>query len=412
MPVVVWMALVFHLVGSSLALGAARGGVVEPAGPVTIRVATFNLGDVRTAELKDPTNARVRALAEVIQRVRPNVILLNEIAYDQPGAPGVAEGEKPGQNARRFVESFLAKPQAPGLTPLRYRAFMAPVNTGMPSGFDLNNDGRIVNEYPPALPGVETVGEEARAYGEDCWGFGTFPGQYGMALLVDERLTIVEEEVRTFRLLPWDYVDGAFLPTVPGTGEPWFDAEELKYVRLSSKSHWDVPVRLPNGATVHLLCSHPTPPVFDGAEDRNGRRNHDEIRFWADYIDDAFYIVDDANRPGGLREGASFVVLGDLNADPEKGDTFKEPMQRTLLANPRVNASVVPRADLAIEGLEDDDTAAFKLRVDYVLPSTDLRVLSSGVWRHPPTTAFGPAGRFPSDHFPVWVELSAPPPAE
>ena len=35
--------------------------------------------------------------------------------------------------------------------------------------------------------------------------------------------------------------------------------------------------------TVHFLVSHPTPPVFDGPEDRNGPRNYDEIRFWADY---------------------------------------------------------------------------------------------------------------------------------
>jgi hypothetical protein len=35
---------------------------------------------------------------------------------------------------------------------------------------------------------------------------------------------------------------------------------------------------------VHFLVSHSTLPVFDGPEDRNGRRNFDEIRFWADYI--------------------------------------------------------------------------------------------------------------------------------
>jgi len=32
------------------------------------------------------------------------------------------------------------------------------------------------------------------------------------------------------------------------------------------------------GQVIHILASHPTPPVFDGVEDRNGRRNHDEIR--------------------------------------------------------------------------------------------------------------------------------------
>ena len=59
--------------------------------------------------------------------------------------------------------------------------------------------------------------------------------------------------------------------------------------------------------TVHFLVSHPTPPVFDGPEDRNGTRNHDEIRFWADYIRRgrrSRYTYDDAGRRGGLEGGA------------------------------------------------------------------------------------------------------------
>jgi hypothetical protein len=70
---------------------------------------------------------------------------------------------------------------------------------------------------------------------------------------------------------------GALIP--PG----WFTPAELAAVRLSSKSHWDLPIEI-GRRTVHFLVSHPTPPTFDGPEDRNGRRNHDEIRLWADYI--------------------------------------------------------------------------------------------------------------------------------
>ena len=78
---------------------------------------------------------------------------------------------------------------------------------------------------------------------------------------------------------------GARLPDDPATPEPadWYSPEELTVVRLSSKSHWDVPIDV-GGGIVHVLASHPTPPVFDGPEDRNGLRNADEIRFWADYI--------------------------------------------------------------------------------------------------------------------------------
>jgi len=50
------------------------------------------------------------------------------------------------------------------------------------------------------------------------------------------------------------------------------------------------------------------------------------------------------------------------------------------------------------------DTSSFRLRVDYALPSSDLTVLDSGIWRH------GASEGFASDHFPVWVDLIAPSP--
>ncbi|HZW10690.1 MAG TPA: endonuclease/exonuclease/phosphatase family protein [Phycisphaerales bacterium] len=390
------------LLGAICSPGAAR----QPA-PVALRVATFNLGDVATADLLTGESARLRRLAEVIQRVRPNVVLLNEIAYDSPGAPDVPAGEPPGRNARRFVENYLATAQAPGLRPLRYEAFMAATNTGMPSGFDLDHSGAVVTEYP--APGSEAGAEGARAYGGDCWGYGAYPGQYGMALLVDARLDLREDEARTFRLLPWDYVPGAFLPKDPDTGEPWFTEEQLRTVRLSSKSHWDVPVGLPNGSVVHFLCSHPTPPAFDGPEMRNKRRNFDEIRFWADYIAGEPYIVDDANGAGGLPPGEAFVILGDLNADPDEGDSFKNPIG-LLLNDRRIEGSAVPVAEAAVGDLDPDDTAGFGLRVDYVLPSRGIEVTSCGVWRQAPTGA--PGSGFPSDHFPVWADLRVPPPAD
>ena len=81
-----------------------------------------------------------------------------------------------------------------------------------------------------------------------------------------------------------------------------------------------------SGSTVHLLVSHPTPPVFDGAEDRNGTRNHDEIRFWADYVSaettDSTYIYDDAGSYGGLPATERFVIAGDLDSDPLDGDSM------------------------------------------------------------------------------------------
>ena len=347
-----------------------------------VRVATYNIEDVRTSDVKDPDQPRLKKAAALIQRVRPDVLLVNEMTYDQPGAPDVRSGEAAGQNGQRFADNFLAVAQGPGLEPIRYRAFAAPTNTGLASHYDLDRSGKAVTTYPAppppnpdGSPGPQT--DAGRAYGNDSWGFGVFPGQYGMVLLVREGLEVLGDSVRTFRLLPWQAMPDASLPVVPETGpetgEPWYAGEAGERFRLSSKSHWDVPVRLPNGAVLHVLASHPTPPAFDGEEGRNRRRNRDEIRFWTDYLDGADYVRDDSGRVGGLPEEAPFVLVGDLNADPDEGSTFGNPISEFLLDHARVQADVTPTADRAGQAaypdLDPDDTARWGLRVDYVLPS-------------------------------------------
>src|SRR6201999_1297636 len=97
--------------------------------------------------------------------------------------------------------------------------------------------------------------------GGDALGFGEFPGQYAMAVL--SRFPIDAKHARTFRKFLWRDMPGAVMP--PG----WYSPEELDVLPLSSKSHWDVPIRV-GRTTLHVLASHPTPPAFDGDEDRNG----------------------------------------------------------------------------------------------------------------------------------------------
>ncbi|RMH13854.1 MAG: endonuclease/exonuclease/phosphatase family protein [Planctomycetota bacterium] len=384
-------------------MGMSLGAWAQNAEPMALRVATFNILDVRPSDVQDGTQPRLRQLAETIQRIRPNVILLNEIAFAAPD--DYSRPETGAWTAEQFNMLYLAVPQREGLEPMSYRVYTSRPNTGMPSGFDLDRDGQAVSAFPLPEPAGDDgrptpPSERGRAYGNDCWGFGTFPGQYGMALLVDERLIIDEDNVRTFRLFPWRAMPDAELPR-DENGDLWYDEKVLSLFRLSSKSHWDVPVVLPNGSTVHFLCSHPTPPAFDGIEGRNKRRNHDEIRFWADYIAGADYIVDDAEQRGGLAEGAAFVILGDLNADPDEGDSHRDPIDRFLLGNKRINSSLTPVSDIPVDGLDADDTAAFGFRVDYVLPSADIRVLRGGVWRWAD-------GSNPSDHYPVWVDIAVP----
>ena len=392
------------------ALSAPAGaGPGQHARPSEVRFASFNASLNRSAagqlvaDLSTPGNAQAAAVAETIQRTNPDVVLVNEFDY-------VAGG----QAAELFRENYLEVGHN-GAAPVDYPYyFVAPVNTGVPSGFDLNNSG--------------TIGG-----GDDAFGFGFFPGQYGM--VVYSKYPIATDDVRTFQHFLWKDMPGAVLPDDPATPEPadWYSPEELDVFRLSSKSHWDVPIRIPGRKPVHFLVSHPTPPTFDGAEDRNGTRNHDEIRFWADYVAGgraAAYIYDDEGGTGGLGRGQDFVIAGDQNADPFDGDSFDDAILQ-LLEHPRVqdphptSAGAVEAAardggaNLTHTGPAAEDTADFadslpngpgNLRADYVLPSERLAVEDAGVyWLTSSDPLFTRlVGTFPfpaSDHRLVWVDV-------
>ena len=211
---------------------------------------------------------------------------------------------------------------------------------------------------------------------------------------------------------------GAKLP-VKSDGSSYYSNEALDVFRLSSKNHADIPILLPNGDVIHALISQPTPPVFDGAEDRNGLRNHDEIRLWADYISNEAYLMDDSGVGGGLAAEAHFVVMGDLNADPFDGDSADEAITQLLNHN-SINPDVtfgdkIPASEggkennknSADQGAPEHDTSFFGLRIDYVLPSNTFDVIDSGV--------FWPASSDPlnilvangaaSDHLCVWTDV-------
>ena len=370
----------------------------------SVRFATFNASLNRNApgqlvaDLSTTTNAQAATVAEIIQRTRPDVLLINE--YD------FVEG---GVAADLFRTNYLERSQN-GAEPIDYPyAFVAPSNTGVPSGFDLNNNG--------------TIGG-----GDDAFGFGAFPGQFGMAVF--SRYPIDEDDVRTFQLFRWADMPGAMLPDDPSTSAPadWYSPEELAVFRLSSKSHWDLPIQI-GSKTVHFLVSHPTPPVFDGPEDRNGTRNFDEIRFWADYVAGgkrASYIYDDEGKRGGLKHGARFVIAGDQNSDPLDGDSVPGAIQQLIehhrIVDPAptsdgaVEASALQgganashESDPAFDTADFADTAPGNLRADYVLPSKALRPKDAGVfWPVLADPLSRLTGVFPfpsSDHRLVWVDV-------
>jgi hypothetical protein len=398
----VLLAAAVVLGGSLTATAAPDGAAGAAARPEPVRFATFNASLNRGAEgqlvsdLSTPDNQQARNVAETIQRVDPDVVLINEFDY----APEAVD---------LFRDDYLEVGQN-GADPVDYPyAFVAPSNTGVPSGFDLNNNGQV-------------------AGGDDAFGFGLFPGQFGM--VVYSKHPIMTDRVRTFQHFLWKDMPDAMLPDDPTTAAlaDWYSPEEQAVFRLSSKSHWDLPIRVGTDV-VHFLVSHPTPPTFDGAEDRNGTRNHDEIRFWADYVSGgrrASYIYDDAGRYGGLRPGTRFVIAGDQNADPHDGDSVDSAITQ-LLDHPLITqtdpaseggpeasllqggANATHDGDPAYDTADFADTAPGNLRVDYVLPVRLLRTVGSGIfWPVQADPLFRLTGTFPfptSDHRMVWIDV-------
>lgn len=334
--------------------------------------------------LTSGTHPQIHNVAEIIQLTRPDIILLNEFDYI----------DNPKYGVRAFIDNYLAKSHN-GSDPIDYPyVFYAQSNTGLPTTFDLNND------------------DKAERFGADAYGFGMYAGHYGMVLL--SRYPIVNQDIRTFQRFLWSDMPNALKPIDPATGQPFYSELEWANMRLSSKSHWDIPVNI-NGEIIHVLASHPTPPVFDGPEDRNGKRNHDEIRLWSDYItpQQGDYIYDDRGVYGGLVADAKFVVMGDQNATTIGGNAIAAAIAG-LLNSPMVNQTQIPASAGAkankpnVEGAEYH-TSSWGARVDYVIPSKQLVIKDTGVfWPTQDDELFRLVKdrASSSDHRLVWVKVS------
>ncbi|MCA9195387.1 MAG: endonuclease/exonuclease/phosphatase family protein [Planctomycetales bacterium] len=371
-----------------------------------IRVATFNVslnrsgaGDLEKELAADSQQAS--RIAAVIRHIRPDILLLNELDFSAQT-----------NNAKLFHDNYLANPQTDllGGSAIHFKyLYSGPVNTGVSSQMDLNANG---NTDDP----------------EDAFGFGRFPGQYGMAAY--SCFPILEKDVRTFQNFLWAQLPRPLRPYLPD-GTTYYSDQVWPKLRLSSKSFWDIPIVSPLGK-IHVLASHPTPPAFDGPEDRNGCRNHDEIMLIKHYIDNEHTLIDDAGIHGGLPNSEPFVVLGDLNSDPVDGGSRPEAI--SLLLNHNRVCQVSPpisqgakaasssqggmnrqhKGDPQFDTGDFSDNSVGNLRVDYVLPSNDFRVVESGVfWPSSDELPLQFRQAFKdcinaSDHRLVWADIQLP----
>lgn len=292
-------------------------------------------------------DAQITAVVDSITRTKPDVIALQGLDYDLSGATLAALGAALAQAGHDLPYVFAARP-----------------NSGWRTGLDHDGDGYA--DGP-----------------RDAQGFGWYSGQGGMAVLSRYPLG----DVQDFSDYLWKDLPGALLPHVDGAPFPSKQVQEVQ--RLSSVGHWLVPV-LVGDTVVNVLTFHAGPPVFDGPEDRNGKRNHDEIRFWQLLLDGALPFQ---------APTAPFVIAGDANLDPDRSDGLRAAI-RDMLADPRLQD---PRPSSAQAGLNTVDwpNGPGQLRVDYVLPSVDLRILDAGVdWPAQPEAG--------SRHRLVWVDIALP----
>ncbi len=311
----------------------------------TLRVAVWNaelsrkgpgilLRDIRKGE-----DAQVDLVIESLATVKPDILLLLNFDYDLENRALTAFADAARSRGVDFPHQYAARS-----------------NSGLATGLDLNGDGRFGGP-------------------EDAQGYGEFFGAGAMALL--SRHPVDEGRIQDFSGMLWRDLPGTLFPM---TRDGPFAGQQVHEVqRLSSKGHWVVPIDVPDIGIVTLLAFHATPPVFDGPEDRNGRRNHDEAAFWLHYLDGAF------GEPATNR----FVLMGDANLDPEQSEGRKEAI-RALLAHPLLQNPFpnTPTANWPKPGPGER-------RVDYILPSADWHVSGFG------TTAPSEASR----HILLWADL-------
>ncbi|MGB0798794.1 MAG: endonuclease/exonuclease/phosphatase family protein [Planktomarina sp.] len=327
-----------------------------PTNADDIRLATYTVELDRKApgillrDIQSGKDAQVRAVISQITKVQPDILAIQRFDWDLRQRAATAFQGALNDAGWAMPHAFAPRP-----------------NSGVQTGIDANANGRI--------------GRSA-----DTQGYGRFAGSRGMLIL--SRFPIERSGIISFTSTLW-----ADIPNSRSTDPAPLAALQ----RLSSVAHIQVPINI-NGTTVQILSFHATPPVFDGPEDRNGRRNADEIGFWTARLSDI-------PKP--------FVVLANANTDPTDGQGIKEgitallthpavqdPQQRSIGATHDIDPT--HRGDPALDTVDWVTDKPGNMRVSYALPSIDLPIVDTGV-------AWSPLqDNAASRHRMVWVDVALP----
>ena len=296
---------------------------------------------------------------------------------DHPAHPARRAADQRVRLRRRWDGRGCSRRTTSSMSPERRRrrsttrtASSPPSNTGIPSGFDLNNNGVVGGP-------------------DDAFGFGFFPGQFGMAV---------------YSQLPDPHRRGPHLPEVPLEGHAGraparrprdAGAGRLVLARRARRLPPVVEEPLgrpdPDRRQGRPLPGEPSDAA--GLRRPRGPQRHPQLR--RDPLLGRLHHTR-SRAPLHLRRrrrhrvassaGALFVIAGDQNSDPLDGDSIPGSIQQ-LLEHPLVNAkrlrerrarsqqaalqggaNPTHRSDPRFDTADFADNAPGNLRADYVLP--------------------------------------------
>lgn len=277
-------------------------------------------------DLLSGKDLQLEAIQDTIAKTDSDILVLTDFDFD---AFGIA------------AQALIANLEMRGAA-YRHLFAIAP-NSGVSTNLDLDENGR---------------------YGEprDAQGYGRFLGDGGLLVLSRCPLSLAQD----FSHILWGDVHQTRMPET--TGESIRNNQ-----RLSSTAHWVLDVSCEFSFELAVFAA--TPPVFDGPDERNDRRNADEIALWTRWV----------SEHSGL-----FVIAGNANLDPNKGEGYRDAIQELLTA--QTVKDPLPNVDTAFW----PEDRGGHLRVSYVLPSANFDVLGSGMSHEPQIGAHGL----------VWTELT------
>ena len=300
---------------------------------------------------------QVLAIASTIAHVDPDVIALTDFDYDHEAVALTAFSDLLARLGSQYPHAYAPLP-----------------NAGQPSGLDIDGDGRF--------------GEP-----EDAVGYGRFWGDGSVAVL--SKWPIDAAGIGDLSGIKWANLEGNRSDGLP---------EGIRQLPVSSSAHIIVPIDAPQGP-FNLLVSAATAPVFDGPEDRNGRRNADELLLWQTHLE-------------GAKE--RYVLAINANLDPYDGEGLHDAMTGFLASGLTQDPNPTSLGDIAaadpdhrgppeLDTVDWPDGRPGNLRVGYVLPDPDWRVEAAGVFwpdpSEPNANLLGADGLAAGPHRLVWVDL-------